>query len=103
MICEFNCLIFTDDAMHFLDKTPLLSYMKTWLESEDVDLMTTSVLALGNFARTDDHCTRMVQDNMHIKLIEILSKNNGPEADVRLQHALVSSRVRRLCNIFNVS
>lgn len=79
--------------MHFLDKTPLLSYMKTWLESEDVDLMTTSVLALGNFARTDDHCTRMVQDNMHIKLIEILSKNNGPEADVRLQHALVRRRV----------
>lgn len=64
--------------------------MKTWLESDDVDLMTTSVLALGNFARTDDHCTRMVEDNMHIKLIEILKKNNSPDADVRLQHALVS-------------
>lgn len=76
--------------MHFLDKTPLLSYMKTWLEADDVDLMTTSILALGNFARTDDHCTRMVEDNMHIKLIEILKTNNGPDADVRLQHALVS-------------
>lgn len=76
--------------MHFLDKTPLLSYMKAWLESDDVDLITTSVLALGNFARTDNHCIRMVEDNMHVKLIEVLAKNNGPEADVRLQHALVS-------------
>lgn len=75
--------------MHFLDKTPLLTYMKTWLESDDFDLLTTSVLALGNFARTDDHCTRMVQENMHVKLIQILAKNNAPEADVRLQHALV--------------
>jgi hypothetical protein len=64
--------------------------MKAWLDLEDVDLLTTSVLALGNFARTDDHCTRMVQENMHVKLIEILAKNNAPEDDVRLQHALVS-------------
>lgn len=64
--------------------------MNTWLENDDVDLMTTSVLALGNFARTDEHCTRMVEDNMHIQLIEILEKNNGADADVRLQHALVS-------------
>lgn len=77
--------------MYLLEKTPLLTYMKSWLESEDVDLMTTSVLALGNFARTDNHCIRMVDDKMHIKLIDILAKNNGPEADVRLQHALVSS------------
>lgn len=76
--------------MHLLEKTLLLSYMKSWLESDDVDLMTTSVLALGNFARTDNHCIRMVKDNMHIKLIDILAKNNGPEADVRLQHALVN-------------
>jgi hypothetical protein len=78
--------------MHFLDKTSLLSCMKIWLASDDVDLMTTSVLALGNFARTDEHCIKMVEDNMHIQLIGILKKNNGPEADVRIQHALVSKR-----------
>jgi hypothetical protein len=78
--------------MHFLDKTSLLSCMKTWLQSDDVDLMATSVLALGNFARTDEHCIRMVQDDMHIQLIDILTKNNGPEADVRLQHALVKMK-----------
>lgn len=76
--------------MHFLDDTPLLTSMTTWLDSADVDLMTTSILALGNFARTDEICTRMVDDNMHIKLIDILAKNNGPDADARLQHAIVS-------------
>jgi hypothetical protein len=90
--CDLIVLILTgDEAMHFLDKTPLLSYVRTWLESNDVDLMTTSILALGNFARTDDHCIRMVQDNMHVKLIEVLAKNNGPDDDVRLQHALLSA------------
>lgn len=68
--------------------------MKGWLDSEDFDLLTTSVLALGNFARTDEHCTRMVEENMHVKLIEILAKNNAPEADVRLQHALVGCLVK---------
>lgn len=86
--------------MHFLDKTPLLSYMNTWLTSDDGDLMTTSVLALGNFARTDNHCIRMVQDNMHVKLIEILSKNNSPDDDVRLQHALVRFRMEICGNFF---
>lgn len=90
LTCDLIVLVLTgDEAMHHLDKTSLLADMKTWLESPDVDLMTTSVLALGNFARTDEHCTRMVQDNMHLKLFEILGKNNGREADVRLQHALV--------------
>lgn len=79
--------------MFFLDKTSLLSNMKAWLDYEEVDLLTTSVLALGNFARTDENCIRMVEENMHVKLIEILAKNNAPEADVRLQHALVSNKI----------
>lgn len=90
LTCDLIVLVLTgDEAMHHLDKTSLLADMNSWLESPDVDLMTTSVLALGNFARTDEHCTRMVRDKMHLKLVEILGKNNGSEADVRLQHALV--------------
>lgn len=92
LTCDFIILILTgDEAMHYLYKTSLLSFMKKWLESDDIDMLTTSVLALGNFARTDDHCIQMVSDKMHIKLIEILAKHNGPETDVRLQHALVSN------------
>lgn len=90
LTCDFIVLILTgDEAMQYLYKTSVLSSMTIWLESDDVDLITTSVLAIGNFARTDEHCIHMVSQKMHIKLIEILSKNNGPEVDVRLQHALV--------------
>jgi hypothetical protein len=53
--------------------------------------MTTSVLALGNFARTDNHCIKMVDDQIMVKLMGILQKNIQPDADARLQHALVSS------------
>ncbi|CAO1298436.1 unnamed protein product [Diamesa tonsa] len=90
--CDLIVLILTgDDAMKYLNNTPLLTYMQQWLESDDVDLMTTGVLALGNFARTDNHCIKMVEDNVTGKLIEILSKNNGIDGDMRIQHALLSA------------
>lgn len=85
--------------MKYLHNTPLLTYMQQWLDSEDVDLMTTGVLALGNFARTDNHCIKMVEDNITGKLIEILSKNNGIDGDMRIQHALVS----QLNNFLNLN
>jgi len=53
--------------------------------------MTTAVLVIGNFARTDTHCIEFVKIGIMKKLIEILAQNNGPEDDVRLQHALLSA------------
>lgn len=55
--------------MHYLYKTPLLKCMEDWLDSYDVDLLTTGVLALGNFARTDTHCIEMVERNIPTKLL----------------------------------
>lgn len=75
--------------MQHLDKTPLLESMQKWLHSSDDYVMTTSVLAFGNYARTDEHCIKLVEDKIMDKLIEILRRNNGPEADARLQHSLV--------------
>jgi hypothetical protein len=75
--------------MQFLGQTSLLTHIQSWLNSEDEYLMTTSVLALGNFARTDNHCIKMVENKIMLKLIDILSENNKPESDSRLQHALV--------------
>lgn len=62
---------FTDESMHYLYKTPLLKNMEDWLDSYDIDLLTTGVLALGNFARTDSHCIEMVQRNITTKLLGI--------------------------------
>lgn len=77
--------------MHYLYTTSLLKNMENWLDSEDVDLLTTGVLALGNFARTDSHCIHMVENRTMNKLLDVLAKNNGVRDDVRLQHALLST------------
>lgn len=55
--------------MHYLYTTPLLKYMEDWLDSSDVELLTTGVLALGNFARTDRHCIYMVENRIMHKLL----------------------------------
>lgn len=115
LACDLVVLILTgDDSMHYLyTETPLLKYIEDWLDSYDIDLLTTGVLALGNFARTDSHCIFMVENNIMKKLLgmfitlqvlfaskqktisllstEILSKNNGTDNDMRLQHALLSA------------
>jgi len=82
-------MIFPDESMHYLYTTPLLKNMVDWLDSTDIDLLTTGVLALGNFARTDSHCIYFVEQQTMNKLLEVLAKNNGVKDDVRLQHALL--------------
>lgn len=62
-------LLFADDSMNYLYSSPLLHKMEDWLDSYDIDLLTTGVLALGNFARTDSHCIEMVQKGITKKLL----------------------------------
>lgn len=56
----------------------------------DPDLRVTAVLALGNFAREDEHCERMVggEDALAARLVKMLP---GATGDPRLQHALLSA------------
>ncbi|XP_053683333.1 GTPase-GDP dissociation stimulator vimar [Sabethes cyaneus] len=92
LACDLIVLILTGDkSMHYLYTTPLLKYMEDWLDSYDVELLTTGVLALGNFARTDRHCIYMVENKIMHKLLSILAKNNGIDHQMTLQHALLST------------
>ncbi|XP_053663937.1 GTPase-GDP dissociation stimulator vimar [Anopheles marshallii] len=92
LACDLIVLILTGDkSMHYLYATPLLKCMEDWLDSYDVELLTTGVLALGNFARTDSHCIHMVEKKIMHKLLSILAKNNGTEHQMTLQHALLST------------
>lgn len=45
--------------------------MILWLNSEDVDLMSTGILAIGNFARNDSHCIQMVENGLVNTLLGI--------------------------------
>lgn len=78
LACDLVVLILTgDDSMHYLyTETPLLKYIEDWLDSYDVDLLTTGVLALGNFARTDSHCIFMVENNIMKKLLGMFCSND---------------------------
>lgn len=92
LACDLIVLILTGDkSMHYLYKTPLLKYMEEWLDSSDVELLTTGVLALGNFARSDSHCIYMVENKIMHKLLSILAENNGVDHQMTLQHALLST------------
>lgn len=80
--------------MNFLyddSKGPVYTKLVEFLENDDEDLQVTAILAMGNFARTDTHCKRMVEQGIHRKLLKLLQRNGGKSDDIRYQHALLSA------------
>lgn len=73
MACDLIVLILTgDDSMEMLygeGKGKVYQQMVFWLNSEDVDLLSTGVLAIGNFARKDQHCIQLVENGLAKKLL----------------------------------
>ncbi|XP_027228646.1 rap1 GTPase-GDP dissociation stimulator 1 isoform X2 [Penaeus vannamei] len=62
-----------------------------WLTSDLEDLQIAGALAMGNFARSDAHCIKMVESGIADKLLKVLSSHNSGEGDIRLQHAILSA------------
>ncbi|XP_049793819.1 GTPase-GDP dissociation stimulator vimar [Schistocerca nitens] len=95
MACDLIVLVLTgDDSMNVLyaeGRGDVFRSMINWIESDDEDLQITGVLAMGNFARTDKHCIQMVEAGVSKKLLALLKRNNTPDGDIRLQHALLSA------------
>lgn len=80
--------------MNFLyddSKGPVYMKLVEWLESADEDLQTTAILAMGNIARTDTHCKRMVEQGIHRKLLKLLERNGSRTGNIRCQHDLLSA------------
>lgn len=46
--------------------------MVSWLDTDDIDLVSTGVLAIGNFARKELHCIQMVRSGISKKLIGMI-------------------------------
>ncbi|KAJ8974608.1 hypothetical protein NQ317_019353 [Molorchus minor] len=78
MACDLIVIILTGDyCMHILydnGKGEVYLNMVTWLDSDDSDLLSTGILAIGNFARKDVHCIQMVKNGVSKTLI-VRSKN----------------------------
>lgn len=49
--------------------------MISWLDADDDDLISTGVLAIGNFARKDTHCIQMVKNGISKRLLSKYSSN----------------------------
>ncbi|XP_026683748.1 rap1 GTPase-GDP dissociation stimulator 1-A, partial [Diaphorina citri] len=82
-----------DEAMLLLfadGKGKVFQGMMEWLDSTDEYMMSTAILAMANFAHNDKHSIQLVKLGVAKKLLNILSRNNTSEADIRLQHALLS-------------
>ncbi|KAJ8732450.1 hypothetical protein PYW07_015049 [Mythimna separata] len=79
--CELVIIVLTgDEAMHILYNNGVGEVYQTsvkWLDSQNYQLLTTAVLAIGNFARQDDYCTQMMQDNIFDKLLDIFEVYNS--------------------------
>lgn len=70
---------------------PVYKKLMEWLDNVDEDLRITAILAVGNFARTDIHCKRMVEQGIHRKLLKLLQIDGSKSTDIRYQHALLSA------------
>ncbi|KAG5893659.1 hypothetical protein JTB14_028813 [Gonioctena quinquepunctata] len=97
MACDLIVVILTgDDCMYMLynnGQGKVYTNMIIWLDSDDPDLLSTGVLAIGNFARKDIHCIQMVNDGISKKLLNLLLRYNTSIdiANVKIQHALLST------------
>lgn len=49
--------------------------MVKWLDSTNYNLLTTAVLAIGNFARKDEYCIQMMENKIFDKLLGEYKKN----------------------------
>ncbi|PWY77986.1 ubiquinone biosynthesis protein [Aspergillus eucalypticola CBS 122712] len=66
----------TSFAQYYPLDSPLAQSLKTWLMSTDDQLQICSCVILGNLARSDATCERMVQDlKIHEELISILKSD----------------------------
>lgn len=76
--CDLIVLILTGDqsmTLLYNDGSGVVYRdMLAWLHSDDIDLMITGVLAVGNFARNDKHCIKMVHDGLSETLLGMFSE-----------------------------
>ncbi|XP_049865849.1 GTPase-GDP dissociation stimulator vimar isoform X2 [Pectinophora gossypiella] len=76
--CDLIIMVLTgDEAMHLLynhGEGEVYKTMVGWLTHKNLHLLTTSILAIGNFARQDDYCMKMMEDKIYDRLLDIFEK-----------------------------
>ena len=60
-------LLYNNGDGHVYRET--IKWIDEYKDAHQKDMLCTAVLALGNFARNDNHCIHMVQTGLSVKLI----------------------------------
>ncbi|XP_072940546.1 GTPase-GDP dissociation stimulator vimar [Epargyreus clarus] len=102
--CDLIIIVLTgDEAMHILYNKgvgEVYLTMVKWLDSPNYNLLTTAILAIGNFARQDDYCIQMMEDKIFDKLLDIFELYHGfsvrMAADPHAPQPLEAGTVRKL-------
>ncbi|XP_053602123.1 GTPase-GDP dissociation stimulator vimar [Plodia interpunctella] len=85
--CDLIIIVLTgDDAMHTLYNNGLGEVyvtMMRWLDSTNYNLLTTAILAIGNFARQDDYCMQLMHNKIFDKLLDIFEVYNKFAVDMQ--------------------
>ncbi|CAG2186923.1 unnamed protein product [Mytilus edulis] len=93
MASDLLVLLLTGDkSMEALFKNsegPVFYEIVKWLDSEVDHLRLSGALAVGNFARNDDHCRKLVEEGVLDKLLSVLK--NSDEEQITLRHAILSA------------
>ncbi|KAJ7373112.1 Rap1 GTPase-GDP dissociation stimulator 1 [Desmophyllum pertusum] len=87
-------LLTEDDSMKVLFDDGNGSVYKlcvSWLSSEDQHLEISGCLAVGNFGRTDEHCIKLVEQGVHVQLLQLLARTTKRENMGRHQQAVFSA------------
>ncbi|KAL3877381.1 hypothetical protein ACJMK2_035099 [Sinanodonta woodiana] len=70
---------------------PIFVESMKWLESDDEHLQLSGALAVGNFARSDEHCQKLVEEGLVDVLVQVLWPDGQPNSSVSVQHATLSA------------
>ncbi|XP_015795147.1 rap1 GTPase-GDP dissociation stimulator 1 [Tetranychus urticae] len=64
-----------------------------WIQDASTEhhILTSAILILGNFGRTDSNCCQIVKDSGHKAILSVLSRITGPDGDFQLQHGCLSA------------
>ncbi|XP_072164760.1 rap1 GTPase-GDP dissociation stimulator 1-B-like [Diadema setosum] len=88
-------LLTGDECMKYLfqegEGTFYRAVMDIWLPSDIEYYRMSAALAVGNFARNDMNCIKLVKQGIVPRLLALLKPHEGQEVDTRLTHAVLSA------------
>ncbi|XP_064612236.1 rap1 GTPase-GDP dissociation stimulator 1-B-like isoform X1 [Liolophura sinensis] len=79
------------DILYGKGEGPVFLESVKWLLSDSEHLQIAGALAVGNFARSDEHCVQLVSEGIVDKLITLLQQQNKKDSNITLQHAVLSA------------